>query len=97
MDAGNNLELPRLVELNGMEAARSSEQINVMVQIDRALGETAVSLYSFVIKATKNTVSGVSGIGCGKLAKPSPYSKIGSPSLNSPSPSPTTVHSRNQS
>ena len=41
MDADNNLELPGLLDLNEMEAAGSSEQVNVIVQIDRALGETA--------------------------------------------------------
>ncbi|WP_420642239.1 clostripain-related cysteine peptidase [Candidatus Leptofilum sp.] len=40
MDADNNLELPGLLDLNEMEAAGSSEQVNVIVQVDRALGET---------------------------------------------------------
>lgn len=40
MDADNNLELPGLLDLNEMEAAGSSEQVNVIVQIDRALGES---------------------------------------------------------
>ena len=42
MDADNNLELPGLLDLNEMEAAGSSEQVNVIVQIDRALGETSL-------------------------------------------------------
>ncbi|MBK7896727.1 MAG: hypothetical protein IPJ90_17980 [Anaerolineaceae bacterium] len=40
MDADNNLELPGLLDLNEMEAAGSSEQVNVIVQVDRALGES---------------------------------------------------------
>jgi hypothetical protein len=42
MDADNNLELPGLLDLNEMEAAGSSEQVNVIVQIDRALGESTL-------------------------------------------------------
>ncbi len=41
MDGDNNLELSALRDLNEMEAAGSSEHVNVVVQIDRALGETA--------------------------------------------------------
>lgn len=41
MDADNNLELPGLLDLNEMEAAGSSERVNVIVQIDRALGESS--------------------------------------------------------
>jgi hypothetical protein len=41
MDGDNNLELSALRDLNEMEAAGSSEQVNVVVQVDRALGETA--------------------------------------------------------
>ena len=42
MDADNNLELPGLLDLNEMEAAGSSERVNVIVQIDRALGESSL-------------------------------------------------------
>ncbi|PIE80954.1 MAG: hypothetical protein CSA11_05710 [Chloroflexi bacterium] len=41
MDGDNNLELSALQDLNEMEAAGSSEQVNVVAQIDRARGETA--------------------------------------------------------
>lgn len=43
MDADNNLELPGLLDLNEMEAAGSSESVNVIVQVDRAIGETTAS------------------------------------------------------
>ena len=42
MDADNNLELPGLLDLNEMEAAGSSEQVNVIVQVDRAIGESSL-------------------------------------------------------
>ncbi len=42
MAADNNLELAGLLDLNEMEAAGSSERVNVIVQIDRALGETSI-------------------------------------------------------
>lgn len=40
MAADNNLELSALRDLNEMEAAGSSERVHVVVQVDRALGET---------------------------------------------------------
>lgn len=40
MNGDNNLELSALRDLNEMEAAGSSERVNVVVQLDRALGET---------------------------------------------------------
>ncbi|RMG95827.1 MAG: hypothetical protein D6706_11320 [Chloroflexi bacterium] len=43
LDADNNLELAGLRDLNEMEAAGISERVNVLVQIDRAQGETAVA------------------------------------------------------
>ncbi len=42
MDGDNNLELSALRDLNEMEAAGGSERVNVVVQVDRALGETTV-------------------------------------------------------
>lgn len=39
MNADNNLEAAGLLDLNEMEAAPASEQVNVLVQIDRAVGE----------------------------------------------------------
>ncbi len=41
MAADNNLEQAALLDMNEMEAAGSSEQVNVLVQIDRAVGESA--------------------------------------------------------
>jgi len=40
MDGDNNLELSALRDLNEMESAGSNERVNVVVQVDRALGET---------------------------------------------------------
>ncbi len=40
MNADNNLEAAGLLDLNEMEAAPPSKQVNVLVQIDRAVGET---------------------------------------------------------
>lgn len=40
MDADNNLEAAGLLDLNEMEAAGISENVNVVVQVDRAVGET---------------------------------------------------------
>ncbi len=40
LDADNNLEGPGLLDMAEMEAAGASEAVNVVVQIDRALGET---------------------------------------------------------
>lgn len=42
MNGDNNLELSALHDLNEMEAAGSSQRVNVVVQIDRALGETGI-------------------------------------------------------
>ena len=39
MNADNNLEAAGLLDLNEMEAAPQSKQVNVLVQIDRAVGE----------------------------------------------------------
>ncbi|MEM7115645.1 MAG: clostripain-related cysteine peptidase [Chloroflexota bacterium] len=41
LDADNSLELPGLLDINEMEAAGSSDEVNVVVQMDRAVGETA--------------------------------------------------------
>ncbi|MCP5099346.1 MAG: hypothetical protein GY943_27650 [Chloroflexi bacterium] len=41
LDADNNLEGPGLLDLNEMEAAGASDDVNVVVQIDRALGESS--------------------------------------------------------
>lgn len=43
MNGDNNLERAALLDLNEMEAAGSSKQVNVLVQLDRAVGETAES------------------------------------------------------
>lgn len=43
LDADNNLEQAGLLDLQEMEAAGSSEEVNVLVQIDRAIGETAAA------------------------------------------------------
>lgn len=43
LDADNNLEQAGLLDLQEMESAGSSEAVNVLVQIDRAGNETAVS------------------------------------------------------
>ncbi len=42
LDADNNLEGPGLLDIGEMEAAGTSKAVNVVVQIDRALAETAV-------------------------------------------------------
>ncbi|MCA9973155.1 MAG: hypothetical protein KC425_23210, partial [Anaerolineales bacterium] len=42
MAADNSLELAALRDLNEMEAAAGSERVTVVVQVDRAAGETAV-------------------------------------------------------
>ena len=41
LDADNNLELAGLLDLNEMEAAGNADTVNVVVQIDRALGESS--------------------------------------------------------
>ncbi|MCB8945327.1 MAG: hypothetical protein H6658_16390 [Ardenticatenaceae bacterium] len=41
MDADNNLEAAGLLDLNEMEAAGTADKINVVVQIDRALGQSS--------------------------------------------------------
>ncbi len=41
MAADNNLEQAALLDINEMEAAGSSERVQVLVQIDRAVGESA--------------------------------------------------------
>lgn len=41
LDADNNLEEPGLYDMNEMEAAGSSDDVNVLVQIDRISGETS--------------------------------------------------------
>lgn len=41
MNADNNLEQAALLDMNEMEAAGSSERVQVLVQIDRAIGESA--------------------------------------------------------
>lgn len=41
LDADNNLEASGLIDFNEMEAAGESGKVNVLVQIDRAVGETA--------------------------------------------------------
>jgi hypothetical protein len=41
LDADNNLELAGLLDINEMEAAGDADKVNVVVQIDRALGETS--------------------------------------------------------
>ncbi|MCL4266698.1 MAG: hypothetical protein KJ069_26200 [Anaerolineae bacterium] len=43
MVADNNLEEAALLDINEMEAAGSSEQVNVLVQLDRAVGESAAA------------------------------------------------------
>ncbi len=40
LDADNNLELAGLLDLNEMEAAGNNEFVNVVVQMDRAVGES---------------------------------------------------------
>lgn len=41
LDGDNNLEEPALLDMNEMEAAGSSDSVNVLVQIDRIEGETS--------------------------------------------------------
>ncbi len=41
IDGDNNLEEPALLDMNEMEAAGDSDQVNVLVQIDRIPGETS--------------------------------------------------------
>ncbi len=41
LDADNNLELPGTIDVNEMEAAGSSDRVNVLVQLDRVDGYTA--------------------------------------------------------
>ncbi len=41
LDADNNLELAGLLDLNEMEAAGRADKVNVVVQMDRALGESS--------------------------------------------------------
>ncbi len=40
MNADNNLELAGLLDMNEMEMAGDSERVNVLVQVDRAIGES---------------------------------------------------------
>ena len=41
LDADNNLELAGLLDMNEMEAAGSADKVNVVVQMDRAIGESS--------------------------------------------------------
>ncbi|MEM7332755.1 MAG: clostripain-related cysteine peptidase [Chloroflexota bacterium] len=64
LDADNNLEQAGLLDLQEMEAAGQSAQVNVLVQMDRAIGETAVAdnwtstrRYRIVGDSDPNTIS----------------------------------------